>query len=42
MDVLDKLKHLSMKPALDEETQALLAQIDESIKVLLKTMEEYG
>ncbi len=42
MDILDKVKHLSTKPSVDESTKALLTQIDESIKVLLKTMEEYG
>ena len=42
MDVLDKLKHLRSKPLLDEDTKSLLTQIDESIKILLKAMEEYG
>ena len=42
MDVLDKIKHLSSQPSLDEETQLQLTQIDESIKILIKTLEEYG
>ena len=42
MDVLDKIKHLSAKPSLDEDTKSLLTKIDDSIQVLLKTIEEYG
>jgi hypothetical protein len=42
MDVLDKLKLLQSKPLLDEDTKSLLTEIDESIKILLKAMEEYG
>ena len=42
MDVLDKIKLLSSQPSLDEETLLLLTQIDESIKILIKTLEEYG
>ena len=42
MDVLDKLKHLSEMPALDADMKSLLTLIDDSIKVLLRTMEEYG
>jgi hypothetical protein len=42
MDILDKLKLLQSKPLLDEDTKSLLKEIDESIKILLKAMEEYG
>lgn len=42
MDVVEKLKHLSSKALQDEDTQSLLTLIDESTKVLLKAMEEYG